>query len=368
MNDEKAAVKLSTRSWHYKLIKFILGSAAPTPNNMYNLCPYFWLLIFSILVTPVWGPLKLIFNGLAKVMGVIDEFIAKTWITPACISYEEKLSDLDLYQIMQWGKKIKRMYASFNDIDNYYTSNRKEAAYKIWEKRYEKKVMINENPNYHYGTYTKDFLKWINEQEKAYDELFKADMIKKQNKVQYEEKLKEVRSVLDNWFNGLRESMRSWNNIIKWTKRIVGLIVTAILFVATYFIVNFLGRGILWLIEHWDWYIVGIGGLVLAGFVAGVGLVSLFRIWILYVQEKGMTLWYIKAIYWPLYICVWWPIKIVFYYLLWQLLALNLWYFIKKGAQLIWGSFLGFLGIFGEYFGASYTDYCPGIEWDEENK
>jgi hypothetical protein len=26
-------------------------------------------------------------------------------------------------------------------------------------------------------------------------------------------------------------------------------------------------------------------------------------------------------------------------------------------------------GIFGEYFGASYSDYCPGIEWvdfDEE--
>ena len=29
-------------------------------------------------------------------------------------------------------------------------------------------------------------------------------------------------------------------------------------------------------------------------------------------------------------------------------------------------------GIFGEYFGASYSDYCPGIEWcdfdEEENQ
>jgi len=28
-------------------------------------------------------------------------------------------------------------------------------------------------------------------------------------------------------------------------------------------------------------------------------------------------------------------------------------------------------GVFGEYFGASYSDYCPGIEWegfDEEEK
>ena len=22
-------------------------------------------------------------------------------------------------------------------------------------------------------------------------------------------------------------------------------------------------------------------------------------------------------------------------------------------------------GIFGEYFGASYSDYCPGIEWKD---
>ncbi len=228
--------------------------------------------------------------------------------------------------------------------------------------------MEGENYSYYQGTYTKDFYEWAEEQEKVYDELVEANKIKKQEKVQYEEKLKDARYAIDDWFDNLREYMRSWKNIIKWTKRVVGLIVTTVLLVATYFIVNFMGRGILWLVEHWDWKVVTTAGLILAGAAVAIGLILLLRAWILYIQEKGMTLWYVKLAYWPLYILVWWPLKIVFYYLLWQLLALNLWYIIRKGAQLVWGSILGFLGIFGEYFGASYTDYCPGIEWDEENK
>lgn len=31
-------------------------------------------------------------------------------------------------------------------------------------------------------------------------------------------------------------------------------------------------------------------------------------------------------------------------------------------------AFFTFTGIFGEYFGASYSDYCPGIEWDEKEE
>ncbi len=79
MSDEKAAVKLSTRSWHYKLVKFILGSAAPTPTNMHNLCPYFWLLVFSILITPIWGPLKLIARGFANIIATVGEFVDRLY-------------------------------------------------------------------------------------------------------------------------------------------------------------------------------------------------------------------------------------------------------------------------------------------------
>ena len=60
------------------------------------------------------------------------------------------------------------------------------------------------------------------------------------------------------------------------------------------------------------------------------------------------------------------PVKVIFYYFLWKLIIVNLAYLITAGAKGFWFGVLGFLGIFGEYFGASYTDYCPEARWDGE--
>jgi len=62
--EEKATVLLSTKSWHYRFMKLVLGKVAPTPENMHNLCPYFWLLVFSLLVCIVVLPIK----GIIKVL------------------------------------------------------------------------------------------------------------------------------------------------------------------------------------------------------------------------------------------------------------------------------------------------------------
>ncbi len=185
------------------------------------------------------------------------------------------------------------------------------------------------------------------------------------DRVRYEEKMSNFRDGMDVMFDRIGNSIRSWKNIIRWTKRVVGLIVTSGLLVGTYFIVSFIGRGILWLVENWNWDIViGIGALAA---IIGVliGLFYLMKAWVFYIAEHGLKLWYAKLIYYPLYFLVYWPLKILFFHFFWQLLCVNGWYFIVKGARLVWGSILGFLGIFGEYFGASYTDYCPGIDWDE---
>lgn len=372
MSEEKAAVKLSTRSWHYKLMRFILGSAAPTPQNMHNLCPYFWLLIFSMLVSPIVAPLKLIWKVFVWLLEGLATFVENTMIIPACESYEENLSDMDLYQIIDWDMKLKKLYASYHNVDNAFSSERKKSAYKIWEERYGKKVFESGEISY-YGNYTDEFQDWREKMRKEYDslqeEIRERQAIRREAEMRYEEKMSKFRDGMDafgdrivNFF----KTMKSWKNIIKWTKRVVGLIVTGTLLVATYFIVNFIGRGVLWLIEHWDWETVAIaGGVILViGIIAG--LVLLLRAFVYYVAEHGMKLWIVKIIYWPIYILVWWPLKIVFYHFLVQIIAINAWYFIRRGARLVWGSILGFLGIFGEYFGASYTDYCPGIEWDEE--
>ena len=45
-------MRVSLKSWHYRLIKYVLADNAPTPKTMQNGCPYFWLLIFSLFASP----------------------------------------------------------------------------------------------------------------------------------------------------------------------------------------------------------------------------------------------------------------------------------------------------------------------------
>ena len=61
MENEFKLVKLSTKSWHYRLMKWFLGDATPTPSNTFNFCRYFWVLMFVLLIMlPLVTPFKLI--------------------------------------------------------------------------------------------------------------------------------------------------------------------------------------------------------------------------------------------------------------------------------------------------------------------
>jgi len=171
---------------------------------------------------------------------------------------------------------------------------------------------------------------------------------------------------LDNLGDKIRKAVTSWKNIIKWTKRFVGLLITGALLWVTYYVVNLIGRGVLWCIDNWNGENV-LFRLTIVGIIAAfIGVFFALRAWALYMGKHGTKLWYVKAIYLFFYWVVFMPLKIILYHFLWQLILTNLWWLIEKGAKIIWGTLLGFLGIFGEYFGASYTDYCPGVIWEEE--
>ena len=367
MSQEKATVTLSTRSWHYKLVKFILGSATPTPDNMHNLCPYFWLMVFSILVFPVWAPIKGIYLLVNYLSDSFMNWVMGSMITPVALTWEEKLSDLDAYQIWQNDMSISKSYKKAFGDDNYIDSD--EFVLEWWKKKYGKEPLKDGSSRYN-RSYTASFNNWRDEQSEALNELRKLESQrayeKRVAKIEYEEKMSDFRDGIDRFFDRISEAVSSWKNIIKWTKRIVGLIVTLAGLVATYFVVNFVSRGVLYLVEHWNWMVVaGTGaGLVAIGII--VLIVILMKNWIRYMQEKGTDLWYVKGLYYLAY-AIYWPFKIVFYHLVWQLLLVNLWFLLVKAAKGVWKAILNFLGIFGEYFGASYTDYCPGIDW-EENK
>lgn len=370
---EKATVKMSTKSWHYKLVKLVLGSAAPTPYNMHNLCPYFWLMIFSLLVSPIVLPIKGVIWVFMAIDKGVQNFVYGSMIVPAAQSWERKLSDLDVFQIYNQDMNIKKIYKkAFGDDDAYL--DRDSFVFDWWEKKYNKKAFSKEEgyrSRYNTGNFSKAFEKWVAECHEAMQEVYaeqsEIERAKREQKVQYEEKISKFRDGIDKWIDKTKEAISSWKNIIKWTKRVVGLLVTLMGLVATYFVVNFLGKGVLWLVENWRWdVVIGVGiGLAAIGII--VLIVYLMRSWIAYMTDKGTDLWYVKAAYF-LAMVIYWPFKVLFYHFIFQLLLVNIWFLLVKGARLIWGSFIGFLGIFGEYFGASYTDYCPGIEWEEENE
>lgn len=366
---EKASVKLSTKSWHYKLIKFILGGIAPTPENMFNLCPYFWLLVFSLLVTPIVAPIKLILMGFVRMADGLADLMDKLIILPSAERWEDGLTDLDVYQILQWDKELQKFYKlAYFKGEAFH--KKEKFAYNWWRKTYKMPVFEEDSPEKVYGTYTDEFSEWINECQKEYDrildEMSERDAEKAKKKEEYEENLKKFRTGMDNLGDRIKGAVLSWKTLIKWTKRVVGLIVTGALLVATYFVVNYMGRGVLWLVDNWDWTIFLIVILAIAGLATGALIMHLLKMWADYIESKGaMNVWYTKGLYY-LILGVFLPFKWIFYSFLWKWVLVNIWYLIKRGARLVWGSLLGFLGIFGEYFGASYTDYCPGIEWEED--
>ena len=365
MNEEKLSlVKLSTKSWHYKLMKLVLGSVAPTPQNMYNLCPYFWLMFFSIIVSPIVLPVKGVFWILDFIVKGLDNFIYNTKILPVANDWYDNLSDIDAYKILQQNLSISKSYKKFMRISDISLSE-DNFIYNWWEAKFNKKAFLSGDYN---GKYSVAFQDWTKNQEeilrKIYEMESKEAMEKRNKRDQYEKKLSNFRNNIDEFLEKISGSISSWKNLIRWTKRFVGLIVTSIGLVAIYFIVNFLGREVLWLVEHWDWNIALRLLIFISIIGAGIGIILLLMTWLTYIQEKGTNLWYVKVLYY-LALGIYWPFKIIFYYFLWHLIFVNLAFFIAKVSKLLWGSLLGFLGIFGEYFGASYTDYCPGIEWEK---
>jgi len=194
---EKAYVTLSTKSWHYQLMKLVLGKATPTPQNMHNLCPYFWLLVFSLLTCIVVVPLRLLFRALNFVANVIDKIIEQTLIIPVADSWEEKLTDLDVYQIWNHNEQINKTYRKIYGYDKTGADKNKFVA-DWFLKKYGKPAMTPVDPDNLWKGYnsTPEFGDWIlkNNEElaKAYREKTKEEASKSYKK-SYDERLEDFR-------------------------------------------------------------------------------------------------------------------------------------------------------------------------------
>jgi hypothetical protein len=360
--NEKASVKLSLNSWHYKLIKFVLGSGAPTPSTMHNLCPYFWLLIFSLIAVPFVAPVKgfiklgnALGNGLSKILTV-------SFIEPAAKDWEKNLTDLDIFEIWNWEQEINKYFRSINR--GVFSYNREEFVYDWWKKKYGESPIDPQNTKL-----TDRFNSWLLEMRKLSDSISEYHrqeaeaqiLIKERRK----EKLRSFSNGLDSIFSSIGKSIASQKNIIKWTKRFVGLIITAAGLALTFLVVNYMGRGILWVIDNLsftDFLIILVGLSIVFGFI---GFIKFIGILYDYLSERGRKSFFVNILYY-LVMGLYFPLKWIFYDFIFRFILVNFWKLLKKAGIGLWDGLLGFLGIFGEYFGASYSDYCPGIEWEEE--
>ena len=195
--------------------------------------------------------------------------------------------------------------------------------------------------------------------------------------------MKPIRDGWQKFLNAFTFNSQNWKVLIKRTKQFVGAIITFCLLVFTYYTVQAIAYAITvfvdFSISHWYIYAT-IGLLIVAGFIIYI-LYILFTGWIQAVVNKyhaGKRVWYIEPfiylLYYPIkyivlfvaYGCFYViiiPLKYIFYNMIWKIILVNLGLFIWKVLSALGHGIINSTGVFGEYFGASYSDYCPGIEW-----
>ncbi|MFA5366374.1 MAG: hypothetical protein WC333_00425 [Dehalococcoidia bacterium] len=421
--DKPKLMRVSMKSWHYRLIKFVLKDNAPTPKTMQNGCPYFWLLVFSFFA----APFLLLWKGFVFLILLLPR--AFVWfLEKAFDAYMKSLDDAaayDYYQSGQYGSTGSRMPLTVKTFfklssKNDYDDRNEFMDYFLLEKY---NLSSEKNPEEYKrmkDELSEKYLTWREEIKKRNEEREKQDFIEREKRrikqLEWERK-QEIRQA--KWdaltkpyrdgINGILKSIRQtftfkvkkvkfdfdWKTIIRTTKQVVGAIITLILLTATYFVVNGIAYGLTaaadWSIHHWEYF--AIMGLLLVA--AGIVYVSFIFItgWVQGIVNRykgGKRVWYIEpliyVIYYPikyvvlliaygLFYIVWWPIKFICYTFLFKIviapvgefLAVNIW----KGLCAFGRGLVNSTGVFGEYFSASYTDYCPGLEWvdtdEEEN-
>jgi len=387
--DKPKLMRVSLKSWHYRLVKFVLGSNAPTPKTMQNGCPYFWLLMFSMFTVSfiLLGKLiKTVLMLIPKLTYKILEILFDKWI--------QNMNDETAYKYDIYGNQIpltSKLYINHSDYEYH------DFIYCYIVKKY------NINPNDNWNEYIKlrteieDKYRTKRNQENAIDAQRRLELKKKQDaayklqlerEAKWEAKMKPIKDAFNKLFSSIAKTFTfncDWKNIIKRTKQIFGAIITVILLIATFIIVNLLVLTITEIIDlcivGWTW-IAGFGIILLtAGII--IALIILIASWVQKIIDRynyGNKVWYVQpfiylifypikyaifAISYAFLYAIWIPIKFIFYTFIFKLILKNVGILVWKALSSLWKNILSSTGVFGEYFGASYSDYCPGIEWTD---
>jgi hypothetical protein len=401
--DKPKLMRVSLKSWHYRLIKFVLKSNAPTPKTMQNGCPYFWLLLFSLFActfVAIWEVIKIGFMLLPNVLVWCLEKLVELWLPG--------VDDAEAYEYYRSGQHSSdykmpitaKLYfdKSGDDFFDYFMLERYKIDRNLNPEAYESKKVEISAKHAAWKAEIAEKRQARSEKEAKERAEYQAKRAEYEHKhairqAEWDAKMQPVRNGLVGLGKSIKEAFtfdpKNLKNIIRRTKQIAGAFITLLLLGVTYFVVNGLAYGLTafidFSIEYWQIYVEF---LILAA-VIGIGYVLyvLFTGWIQSVVNKyrrGKKVWYIEPliylIFYPckyivlfiaytfLYLVIK-PLEVIFVKFLWKIVLVKTGVFLWKVLKSLGRGLVNSTGVFGEYFNASYTDYCPGIEWvDTENE
>lgn len=372
-------IAMSTRSWHYKLIKYTLGSKTPRPENMTNLCPYFWILVFCILMG---APFLTLFK---LIKFVVRYSIGLPFITSS--NYMEKL-EREFHETWDEEKAMHYYLHGFYDF-----KKRKPFGVNInpLDLKYNFRKWISENYGLNIDN-PEDLEKYksiigekLKKEIERLKELTKLKEEKENAKKIRREKVKNITREIKLAFEPFKKAFEfDLTNIIKYTKKVVGALITLLIFAISYVAACLLGGVVAWLVKIWDWNFVLNASLTVIG-VATIVLVGIFLIYAVdhfkrvyeKYEMKETAAFTTNLIHFTLFLTEWmlvYPLKYFIYYpFVYFPFYLVIYKFVIKWlivgtVKKIANAAFSFGGIFSDYFSASYKGYCPGIKWVDESE
>lgn len=379
MEEKLKLIQLNSNAWHYKLIKFMFGRILPEPKQLKNLCPYFWMLIASLLLCPIVGPIYFVIYLIKQVIGKFSNWMDKRaeklmnrWIV--------NLSPIEAWDLFQFRGDILLDRPRFTE---------KFSDFSMLSKWASAQGIDTRDPKFwdNLKAYFDQFKDERETREKEMrDELRRRYALKTEKKQISRKKEIERREKMNAFFEKIKQPfiktkdalvIKNYNQVIRVTKRILGLIVSGIVASALFFVVHGLIYVILKIANVWDGK-VALDTLMTVGVIVSTILVIWAITWMfikigIYLKdqhEKGKLVWWFVPFYYIsltiFYVAkftVWYPVYFIVISFLWRFVCISILWGILRG---LGRGLIKFTGIFGEYFGSSYTDYCPGISWDEE--
>ena len=386
-------MRVSMKSWHYRLVKYVLRSNVPTPKTMQNGCPYFWLLLFSISVVSF----IILWKIFVFFILLIPKFL-KFCLKNLVINWIKNMDDRHAYDIfLGYGHAKLPITAKLffkednNEFFEYFLLEKYNISGKISPEEYKNK---KDELNKKWGEWREQIAKsrqfFAEEAQKREEEnerrRIERERIQAERKARWDARMKPINNGFKKIFTSIRNAFTfnlDWKSIIKGTKQFFGAVITIFLLAVSYFVVNGL---VYCIIAATDWCIINWIIFAFVGCVAiAVGIIYVLYVvigsWLQAVVNKyqiGKRVWYIE----PLIYLIWYPvkyiaiviaygffyiicipIKFIFYNFLFKLILAPLGIVVWKLLKAFGKGLVNSTGVFGEYFNASYSDYCPGIEW-----